>query len=92
MLAHLAALCVGEAVEPQAVLFRVDLRQQVPFERFHLHQVDMALEHGLLDPLAVGFAHFGNTPQAAPTCAGFGVYVVAHDDEHTFPYLYTNGR
>ena len=52
------------------------------FQRFHLHQVDLAFEHRLLHALPDAFAHLGDPTQSTPAGLRLGVHVVADDDQH----------
>lgn len=84
VLADFAAARFGEAVEAQAVLLGVDFSQQATLQFFKLHDIDLALEYRFLHALAGAFADLGNSPQAAPASTGFGIHVVANNDQHGF--------
>lgn len=82
VLANFTAARFGKAIETKAVLLGVDFSQQSTLQFFELHEVDLAFEYRFLYALARAFADLGNTPQPAPTLAGFGIHVVANDNQH----------
>jgi len=84
VLTNLTTTRFSEAVKAQAVLLGVDFSQQPALQFFKLHEIDLALEYRFLYPLTGAFADFGNTPQPASAFAGFGIHVVANDDQHGF--------
>lgn len=67
VLANFAAPRVGQAIEAQTVLFEVDFREQTSLQLLQLHQVHLALEHRLLDPLPRTLANLRNAAQATAT-------------------------
>ena len=79
--ADFVAFDFGDTVEAQVVFPALDFGDQITFQRFEAGAVDLAFEDRFLHPLADAFAEFGNAPQAAAAFAGFGVNVVADDDE-----------
>ena len=80
--AHFVTSQVGKAVEAKIVFLGLDLRDQTALKFFKLGAVDLAFKNGFLYPLTDTFAQLGNTAQAATAFAGFGVDVVADDDQH----------
>lgn len=80
--AYFGAAAVGEAVEAEIIFGQFDFGEEFPFEGFELHQVDLAFEDGFLDALADAFADLGDAAQASAAGFGFGIHVVADDDEH----------
>ena len=85
VLAHFASRAFAHAIQAQIVLRQIDLGQQPPLDEFHLHQVDLTLENGLLDALTHALAHLGHAAQTAAPGRRFGVDVVADNQKHDLP-------
>ena len=82
MLADLTASGIRQAIDPEAVVFRVDFSQQPAFQFFHLRKSNLALKDGFLDALANPFTNSCDATQSAAASPVFRVNVVADDDKH----------
>ena len=75
----------GESIEPQAILARVDDRQQTLLKFLDLHLVDATFKDGFLHTLANALAGARDSAQASTAFASFGGNVIADDDQHESP-------
>src|SRR6266705_3377486 len=82
MMLHPMAPVAAEKIEAQAVFLRLVDVQQLQLEARELRRIDLALEHGVLNPLPEAHARFGNLPQALAALARRRRYVVGHENEH----------
>ncbi len=81
----------AEPIEAQAVRLLVYLREQPSPKCRPLSCIDLALEHGVLDPLSKVLAEARHAPKTAATGCVTGRYVISDQNQHNRSYLQMNG-
>lgn len=82
MFPHLIPVQFGDTVEAQIVFIDLDLGNKIAFQSFEPGPVDLAFKNGFLYPLANTLTQPGNAAQTTTAVTGFGVDVVADNNQH----------
>lgn len=88
---NLVLIMVAQLVKAQAVHFRVDQFGQLGLEYGVLCGIQKAFKYGVLHPLPVVYALFGNFAQALAPGGGFGAHVISNQHKHGEPHFQKNG-